>query len=117
MGAIMLATSENTAEEYGGNIKESKNYESFTRGGVVFEAAVVNQVVFLKMIDGSTTSSLSTGDVIGKVPDKYKPYIATDNRDTLSNKRYIVKTNGDIEFRESVPSGTALRGSITYLQA
>lgn len=112
MGAIMLATSENTAEEYGGytepqvtteNLEEGTNYSTYiatqfkasatTKGGIIKVSVVFN---------AKTVASSSGWKQIYTLPDGIPKPSGNESVNVISSankmQQFLVSTTGDVSI-------------------
>lgn len=66
----------------------------------------------IKFADGTYTANAN--EIIATLPANCKPYVVVDFRDSYSQKRFFINTNGDIITVEALSNAT-IRGTVTYI--
>lgn len=84
--------------------KTSDGYIDWSRSGNVAEIRIVN----------GNFSNTGAGTSFYSLPSNLLPTIGVDQRDSYSNKRIKIETDGTIVCTESI-SNTIIRGSFTYI--
>ena len=95
-----------------------QNATSFnsTLNGLTVRGNRVGRVTTITLFAGSTNSDVADEGTIATLPDGFAPAATVDFRDSFNSKRLRIDTSGKIISQgQSLPTGTTLRGTISYV--
>lgn len=114
LDASMVGYGNGTVDDALDELTESDTADVTTGAGTSIAIHLIKKgkLVYLWIESGSFTANAN--NTIVQLPSGFFPVLICDVRDTYSNKRLNINTDGTIVCKESI-SGTILRGTFTYM--
>ena len=97
-------------------LNDYETIQSILPSGITTVFVKCGNICSIHFGDGSTNADFAANSIIGTVPAGFEPQDTVDYRDVGSSKRIIINTDGTIIARDSMPTGTLVRGYITYIK-